>query len=489
MKNLVAVEQFAPAIYPPPPYHPSAAYPEFGAPGGRLSPALATAPNPVFDGVRRLLLSLGLDQASAGTPSWNPLGEWIRPGDRVLIKPNLVRHYHPYGYDCASIVTHGSVLRAICDYALLAAGRHGRIVIADAPLQSCDFAEVVKLAGLDHLSRHYASQGIDIPVRDLRLVRTTAERASWFGKVLVQAENPGDPAGYTHVDLGARSAHAETGADSTRYRVTCYDPTRMSRHHGGGRHEYVVANSLLEADVVINVPKLKTHQKAGLTAALKNFVGINGHKDCLPHHIKGAYAEGGDEYRTGNWAKQADSWLLDAREQTSSTAARKAAAVAHRVLESVHRREGFWQGSWYGNETIARTTIDLNRIVRYAMASGELADQPQRRLFSIVDGVIAGDRDGPLAPSPRPVGVVMAGADPVAVDMAAARVMGFRYRAIPTLRLALDGASGFRLASCEEAAVRMVSSDTRWHGLAPGDPTGPSLAFHPHDGWKGHIEL
>ncbi len=489
MKNLVAVEQFSPAAYPAPPYHPSSAYPEFTGPGTRLTSALAAVPNPVFDSIRQLFLSLGLDRAAGGTPRWNPLGDWIRPGDRVLVKPNLVRHYHPYGYDCESIVTHGSVLRAVCDYALLAAGPRGRVVVADAPLQSCDFAEVVKLAGLDHLSRHYASLGIDIPVRDLRLVRTTAERVSWFGKVLVQAGNPGDPLGYTNIDLGARSAHSETGADATRYRVTCYDPTRMSRHHGGGRHEYVVANSLLEADVVLNVPKLKTHQKAGLTAALKNFVGINGHKDCLPHHIKGSHEEGGDEYRTGNWAKQADSWLLDAREQTGSHAARKAAAVAHRVLESVHRREGFWQGSWYGNETIARTTIDLNRIVRYAMPGGELADQPQRRLFSIVDGVVAGDGDGPLAPSPRAEGVVMAGADPVAVDMAAARLIGFRYRAIPTLRLALDGAAGFRLAACDESAVRIVSSLERWNGLAPGDRRGPSLAFRPHEGWKGHIEL
>ena len=54
-----------------------------------------------------------------------------------------------------------------------------------------------------------------------------------------------------------------------------------------GRHRYLVARELIEADVVFNVPKLKTHKKAGVTGALKNLVGINGHKAYLPHHRKG----------------------------------------------------------------------------------------------------------------------------------------------------------------------------------------------------------
>lgn len=479
--GLTAVADTGTAQYPPAPFHPGVAYPEYRG-------EVARQANPVYAGVRELFVSLGLDLANYGTPRWNPLGEFVRRGDRVLIKPNLVRHYHPRGLDALSIVTHGSVLRAICDYVLIAGGPGTRLVIGDAPLQSCDFEAVVKLAGLDLLAGHYAAQGLRLELRDLRLVRAVVEQTSLYGKVLVQAGNAGDPLGYTHLDLGRRSAHAGTATDAGRYRVTCYDPARMARHHGGGRHEYVVANSMLEADVVINVPKLKTHQKAGITAALKNFVGINGHKDCLPHHTKGDSASGGDEYRTDSWAKRTDSWLMDAKEQTGSLAVKKAAAVVHRVLEAVHQRDGYWQGSWYGNETIARTTIDLNRIVRYAAKDGQLSDRPQRRVFTIVDGVLAGDGDGPLAPSPRPAGILMAGEDPVAVDIAAARLMGFRYRAMPTIRFGLDGVGGFRLAEFEEGGLRVVSASARWDGLDVNRP-GDSLGFEPHTGWVGHIEL
>ena len=480
--SMVAIADTGARNYPGAPYSPSIAYPEFE--GG----ALSAVPNPVYQGVRDLFIALGLDRANAGTSRWNPLGEIVQPGDRVLVKPNLVRHYHPYGLDRLSIVTHASVLRALCDYILLAGGRGARIVIADAPLQSCEFAEVVKLAGVDRLIEYYAGRRVDIGLRDLRLVRAVVEQSSLYGRVMVQAENGGDPLGYTNVDLGRQSAHAGTSADSSRYRVTCYDPTRMAQYHGGGKHEYVIANTLLEADVVINVPKLKTHQKAGLTGAMKNFIGINGHKDCLPHHTKGTPETGGDEYHSDSWVKRTDSWLLDAKEQTGSRPVRKAAAVAHRVLESVHRREGFWAGSWYGNETIARTTIDLNRIARYARRDGVLAEHPQRAIFTVVDGVIAGDEDGPLAPSPRPVGLMMAGIVPVAVDVAAARLIGFRYRAIPTIRLALDGVDGFRLAGFDEAALAITSPSPRWHGLSP-DTAGDSLGFRPQQGWKGHIEL
>ena len=38
---------------------------------------------------------------------------------------------------------------------------------------------------------------------------------------------------------------------------------------------YAIAKSYLEADVFIGVPKLKTHGWTGITAALKNLMGLN----------------------------------------------------------------------------------------------------------------------------------------------------------------------------------------------------------------------
>jgi uncharacterized protein (DUF362 family)/NAD-dependent dihydropyrimidine dehydrogenase PreA subunit len=45
------------------------------------------------------------------------------------------------------------------------------------------------------------------------------------------------------------------------------------RPRGGTFHELEIARDLLDADVVINLPKLKTHQMMGLTAGVKNLFG------------------------------------------------------------------------------------------------------------------------------------------------------------------------------------------------------------------------
>ena len=75
-----------------------------------------------------------------------------------------------------------------------------------------------------------------------------------------------------------------------------YDTSEICRHHTGGVHEYLISRTILEADCVINLPKLKTHKKTGITVCLKNLVGINGNKNWLPHHRVGTPAQGGDQF-------------------------------------------------------------------------------------------------------------------------------------------------------------------------------------------------
>ncbi|MCC6292980.1 MAG: DUF362 domain-containing protein [Bryobacterales bacterium] len=468
--------------YPAAPFSPGEAYPEY-----RLR-ELGPAANPVYAAVREAFRLLGLDSQAYGAADWNPLGGWIKPGMRVLLKPNLVRHFHPFGLDTRAIYTHGSVVRAVADYAWRAMEGEGELVVGDAPLQSCDFEEVCRLSGISALARFYQDRDIPVEVRDLRLVRAVAERRSWLGKVLVHYDNEGDPAGYTEIDLGPGSLHARRER-SGRYRVPCYDPARMGRHHGGGRHSYVIANTLLRADVVLNLPKMKTHHKAGITGCLKNFIGINGHKDCLPHHVQGPAEEGGDEYARASRLKTADSRLLDYKERHGGVAVKKAAALAHRALQAVHGREegnGMWDGGWHGNDTISRTTIDLNRIVRYADVNGVLRDSPQRHVLSVVDGIVAGEKDGPLAPAPLPCGVILAGVSPAAVDTAMARLMGYRWQSFPTLRHAWSDEEP--LEEFAPGRIECVSNDPRWMDLDVEAPGG-SFGFQPHPGWKGYVEL
>ncbi|MCH7885837.1 MAG: hypothetical protein IIC01_11390, partial [Planctomycetes bacterium] len=102
-------------------------------------------------------------------------------------------------------------------------------------------------------------------------------------------------------------------------------------------------------------------------------------------------------------------------------------------------------------------------------------------------GIGAGERNGPLDPLPKAAGVVLAGDHPVAVDLAAARIMGFDYRRLPLLWRALeDGPLPLASFAYDDLLVR--SNDSRWNRrLAEFD--GPGLVFEPHFGWKGHIEL
>src|SRR5205814_112247 len=106
---------------------------------------------------------------------------------------------------------------------------------------------------------------------------------------------PGDPTGYTVVDLGHKSMFAEIDHLSSLLRSTAaiYE-NEASSHHTYARHDYSFPNTILAADVIVSVGKLKVHRKAGVTLSLKNMVGATNEKRWLPHHRKGFPAHNGD---------------------------------------------------------------------------------------------------------------------------------------------------------------------------------------------------
>jgi len=60
----------------------------------------------------------------------------------------------------------------------------------------------------------------------------------------------------------------------------------------------------------------------------------------------------------------------------------------------------------------------------------------------IVDGIIAMEREGPVSGLPKPIGLLIVGNDPVAVDHACARIMGFNPSRISHLKLAAKNGLG-----------------------------------------------
>jgi uncharacterized protein (DUF362 family)/Pyruvate/2-oxoacid:ferredoxin oxidoreductase delta subunit len=127
-----------------------------------------------------------------------------------------------------------------------------------------------------------------------------------------------------------------------------------------------VMSPILDADGVINVPKLKTHMFMTLTAATKNLFGV------IPGLNKAAY---------------------------------------HGKLPEPRR--------------FADMLLDVAYFVR-----------PRLHL---VDGITALEGNGPgTGGSPRDLGVLVAGADPVAVDVACCRITGLDCASVPILVAARD---------------------------------------------------
>lgn len=478
-----------------PPFGPGRSYPEF-AHWGEVS---VSAPgfNHVFAAVREALRALGLDASRYGEADWNPLGDLARPGSKIVLKPNFIRHWNPAenkdaGASIESVVTHGAVLRAMTDYALLAAGDDGEVIVAEAPQQDCDFEQIREFAGLDELVAHARNLGRELAVIDLR-----REAVVFDDGIIVERKSlPGDPMGYRAVNLGRASFFEGSGLEPNRFRGADYDPGPTTEHHEAGRNEYLLSETVLTADLIVNLPKLKTHKKTGVTLALKNLVGINGDKNWLPHHSLGSVAEGGDEFPSTNLIDRLRSRATEIARPLLARGKGKQFFRAVRRVESATRGDDFIRaGNWYGNQTTWRMCCDLNRGVYYSDRDRLSLDAnaPVRTVLTVIDGIVAGEGEGPLAPSDVPLGAIVAGTDPVAVDLVAVRLMGFNEQLIPKLREPMRD-TGARITQVREPAdvevfeARIDPDNQESATRTRLDEIKSERTFIAHAGWRGHIE-
>ncbi len=440
------------------------------------------APDTALLALRRLLQMSGLDQDRFGTADWNPLGELIQPGQRELIKPNWVSHRNKSGAGLDCLVTHTSVVAAIARY--VARARPGELIAGDAPVQGCDFAALREACGLDRLAADLARDGLRMEIRDFR--RTILPRAS-AGAIAREACRPLEK--YVLFDLGGASMLEPISGDYRNFRVTMYDPEAMRKTHAPGRHQYLVAREVLDADLVINVPKLKTHKKAGVTGALKNVVGINGHKEYLPHHRKGGTREGGDCYAGGSMLKRWTEDLLDQVNRSRRGSVRYGLAQAARATLLAGRLTGKdrnLDGSWYGNDTVWRMVLDLLRVLHYGRADGTLALTPQRRVMTITDAIMAGEGEGPLAPTPIELGLMTLGMNVAAIEWVHALLMGLNPERLPVVREAF-AEHRYPLAGFGPEAVEIHVDGE--HLTSEQLVKTYARPFRPPDGWRGRCEF
>jgi uncharacterized protein (DUF362 family)/Pyruvate/2-oxoacid:ferredoxin oxidoreductase delta subunit len=232
-----------------------------------------------------------------------PLGgmpEFAKPGERIALKPNLLTPAAPE----RAVITHPAVIAAVA-------------------------LEVLDAGAFPVL--------VESPGTGIVPVPSVIERA--FRR-----------AGYKEA---AERYGFELSLDTAWKQVACPEA------RWGKRME--IMTPILEADGVINLPKLKTHSFMTVTAATKNLFGV------VPGLNKAAYH-----------AKLAD------------------------------------------RSRFADMLLDLAYFIKARL--------------HVVDGVLAMEGDGPgMAGTPRPLGVLLAGSDPVAVDSACCRVTGIDWKKVPVL--------------------------------------------------------
>lgn len=138
------------------------------------------------------------------------IGAFVKPGCKVLLKPNLIARKLPE----TMTVTHPAVVRAVAKLVLEAGGI---VTIADSPggiYKESYLSKIYETAGLKKLAE-------ELPVR-------------------------------LNYDTGYQDITADIN---------------------GKKRKFSIINPILENDIIINLPKLKTHVMANYTGAVKNLFG------------------------------------------------------------------------------------------------------------------------------------------------------------------------------------------------------------------------
>jgi uncharacterized protein (DUF362 family)/Pyruvate/2-oxoacid:ferredoxin oxidoreductase delta subunit len=229
------------------------------------------------------------------------MGAFVKPGERVLIKPNLLKASPP----AEAVTTHPEIIRAVIR---LVRETGAQVLVGDSP-------------GFGELRRVCEKSGVLDVIEE-------------EGAVLAELD----------------------------------EVVQVKNH--GQFHRYEIARAVHEADVVINLPKLKTHGMMTVTGAVKNLFG------CIP-------------------GKRKAQW---------------------------HFNAGVNRGAF------ARMLVELCALIKPRL--------------TIMDAVVGMEGNGPGSGEPRDIGLVLAGQDPVALDVVSGTIVGADPALLYIVRAAAEAGTG-----------------------------------------------
>lgn len=457
--------------YPSPPFSPHFNYPEYLF--NDLNDLQSS--NTVYDMIRNSMILASLDLKNQGLETWNPLGDFIKEGDTVLIKPNLVNHINYAETDSLdALVTHPSVIRCIIDYVIIALRGTGKIILGDAPVQECNFEKLLEKGNYKELINFYLKQGIVLDFEDFREVSTIKTDGKFI-------QNP-RKSKFPGIEINLKQNSFFNNKENKNFRITNYNCSEMQKYHNHKDNVYCISQAMLQADVIINLPKPKTHRYAAFTGALKNLIGVNSQKKYLPHYTKAFGKQLGDEYVTSSLSKSFASNCLDLKNELVSVSYNKLAWLLNIMIKANYKlfnKDNIAFGTWYGNDTIWRTILDINKIALYANKRGQICEDKQRKILTIGDMIISGEGEGPLAPTSKKTNAILISDDSLEFDLILASLMGFDYKKIPVLNEPLKSVD-IRFEN-----ITLNSNSEKFNQLLINVP---NFHFCCSEGWK-NIEL
>lgn len=249
--------------------------------------------------------------------------------------------------------------------AILAAAEYGKSLrdIIQRGIKQCDLTVQNKRVLLKPNLVEFDPNGV-INTHPALIEATVDAFKSLGAREVIVAEGPGHRRDNEYL-LSASGLYDVIKEHRIRYVDLNNDDVRLTQLKSGFTNlkQLYLPETLYNADLLISMPKLKTHHWAGVTLSLKNMFGI------IPGSVYG-------------WPKNA-----------------------------LH-----WAG-------INGSIVDIN------------SSLPLPR-FAIVDGIVGMDGNGPLQGQAKKAGVLVFGADLVAVDATAARLMKIEPRKVKYLETA-----------------------------------------------------
>jgi uncharacterized protein (DUF362 family) len=418
------------------------------------------------------------------------LFEPVKNSRRIVLKPNWVREAHlerPGEWDY--VITHPAVIGAVLHKVIDFMPGEGRISIIDGPEFSSSFEKLISYFPVDKWKAAAIAKNIEIEIIDLRDEIWTDD-----GNVVTsRIKNKGDHRGSTQINLinelsefssHRRSKKGYYGADS--------NIEETNQAHDGLNNLYRVSRTVMECDIFINLPKLKTHKKAGITCCLKNLVGINTYRNYLPHCSLGIKEEGGDQFYLSGTKQRIEGKLMPLIHQyirTSPILSRGFSPVmllGKKIFGT--NRETIRGGAWFGNDTIWRMILDINKVLMYGNPDGTLRPDKlseRKKYIAVVDAILCGEGNGPKIPDPKKFNYLIQGSSPAVTDLVCAMLMGFDYNKIPAIKNAF-AISHFPIAGCSEDDIVVNFDDGEF--AARNIPETKKSLFVASNGWVNHIE-